>query len=1274
MNKKFLSAILFGALAFSTVTFTGCKDYDDDINSLQEQLDQTAKTANDALAAKAQELSSQISTLTTAKDQLAKDLEAAKADADAKVAAAQAAADKAQAAADKAQAGADGAQATADKAVKDAEDALARIAILEAQMKNAEDVLKKLEDADATLTADILKVNDLVKANDEKAAAEFVKVNNAIDAAKSELNAAIEGVKATLQDEITKVNKSISDTKAALEAADDALETADAALKAELETQKAELETLKGQLESLKAENEAKAAELTTKIADLDKAYKAADEVILGKVEANGNSIAANGASIAKLQDELAKANNALTTQQTALETYKTEVAEKLAGIYEKLEGVYTKGEVDGKIKEATDAISELNTTVGGLQAKWNQDITTALSNAGIPSDETMTGLQGQIDAILNTINGEENANSIQKQINAINTALTDYMKATEIQGKLDAITAGYDSEIEEIGTALQVINDRLDYISKLYSGRLTSLLFAPTKYYDGIEAVVFETLEYTPWATGDYKKPANATTGDVVALAANNKVIINDGNTFAHYYVSPHNINLNDVLGWKVQINDAENFKSRSAKDEGLTATVEKLENGKLTVRLVKNGKEQFAGEGNKFNVMALQATVVGDKTNRETKTVTSDWARIVELSVRPYIHNTNVSNLTEAATGAHFWDYPTIHDGAVDEAVNNTDGNYIVKEVVYNESLDLNTLVEVCDKNGKVYDAEDFGLKFEFEKMTYYLQDTPEIKTNQANFAVIDENGVITSRANDGVTVNNRDAIGREPMIRVILRDTKNNKVVDVRYFKIKWVAKISNTPLGQLGNFEDVFGCGETYEKFVGTDEMNSVYTTMNIDKVTFHELFVLDAKLYSSEADAAKGENSVAKLGDMAEIVAAGSTTTYNLKWSYDIVDALTKAEYEAGEIVKTVYGRYYNKTNELEVATFELKLTLKINKLAVVGYNSTQWDKAPVAMDAAKVTQVNPSLTDNTLWGSTSCLDCRIATYLTKSYNIAGGTVDMTNIVTYADKAWFTFDKKAIEVDKVLGTGWAVYEEANGDFHLRYNGENAVLINTAGAITLVEDPYTTPNAHGEPTKAAQMLLGKKVPVQLMGEIDCANFDVTVDCFDVYFFNPLKAVVNQEDTTLKDLLTGGSSIDISKALTLKETFGLKRNVIWVETVGGVKVLKKADGTGNTANLIKWYNVGEVTWDLAAAKTNLKLNDNTITISGSCNQDWSTFADKYELKLSADGEKLTFYNNSGSHLQQSFKVRIPVSIATKWNPALADPNRTMVELTIVPGDYEE
>ena len=43
MNKKYLNAILFGAFALATVTFTGCKDYDDDIDDLTSRVDAVEK-------------------------------------------------------------------------------------------------------------------------------------------------------------------------------------------------------------------------------------------------------------------------------------------------------------------------------------------------------------------------------------------------------------------------------------------------------------------------------------------------------------------------------------------------------------------------------------------------------------------------------------------------------------------------------------------------------------------------------------------------------------------------------------------------------------------------------------------------------------------------------------------------------------------------------------------------------------------------------------------------------------------------------------------------------------------------------------------------------------------------------------------------------------------------------------------------------------------------------------------------------------------------------
>ena len=76
MRKKYLSALLFGALLFASAgTFQSCKDYDDDIDNLKEQLDQKASLED--LNAKVEQLNTAVSEAkTTAQEALDKAQEA----------------------------------------------------------------------------------------------------------------------------------------------------------------------------------------------------------------------------------------------------------------------------------------------------------------------------------------------------------------------------------------------------------------------------------------------------------------------------------------------------------------------------------------------------------------------------------------------------------------------------------------------------------------------------------------------------------------------------------------------------------------------------------------------------------------------------------------------------------------------------------------------------------------------------------------------------------------------------------------------------------------------------------------------------------------------------------------------------------------------------------------------------------------------------------------------------------------------------------------------
>ena len=129
MNKKFLSVALFGALlATTTGTFTSCKDYDDDIKGLQEQIDKKGATM--------ETIANQLKTLESALDAAKTTADAAKTTADAAkdaAAKAQAAADAAKSAGDAAMAKAKEAEAKAKEAEAKAQTAIAAAATAKAE-------------------------------------------------------------------------------------------------------------------------------------------------------------------------------------------------------------------------------------------------------------------------------------------------------------------------------------------------------------------------------------------------------------------------------------------------------------------------------------------------------------------------------------------------------------------------------------------------------------------------------------------------------------------------------------------------------------------------------------------------------------------------------------------------------------------------------------------------------------------------------------------------------------------------------------------------------------------------------------------------------------------------------------------------------------------------------------------------------------------------------------------------------------------------------------
>lgn len=207
MNKKVITAMMLGALVVSATSLTSCKDYDDDINNLQEQIDKAA------LKSDVEALKTQLATAQATADAAQKKAEANATDIAAVKDAAKTAGEtaaKAVEAAANAQTSANDA-ATVAKNAKELADAASKAAAANADAVEA--IKKDLADAQAAIakcaTADELnKAITDAKADIEKTyatKADLNKTNEAVAKLQAESATA-----AALKDAVTKLEGEIA--------------------------------------------------------------------------------------------------------------------------------------------------------------------------------------------------------------------------------------------------------------------------------------------------------------------------------------------------------------------------------------------------------------------------------------------------------------------------------------------------------------------------------------------------------------------------------------------------------------------------------------------------------------------------------------------------------------------------------------------------------------------------------------------------------------------------------------------------------------------------------------------------------------------------------------------------------------------------------------------------------------------------------------------------------------------------------------------------------
>ena len=878
--------MLFGALLIAPAsTFVGCSDYDDDISSMQQQIDVNKSTLNDLLAEKVNDIQSQLEALKKADS----DLDAAFKDADAALKQAQEAGDK----------------AVLDKVASE----YATVAAAKELVANAKDELQKALDSKA-----------------EELIAKDAELTEGVSAAKAAAAAA----------------QSTADQALALaqEASDLAQKNADAikAVNGELDTQAGKLEELAGTLDA----QATKLGELSTKIDEVKSSLEAqisslSDE-INGKLNEVNDKIAAINGQIA-----------ALEAFKTAQEGTNTDLQNQIDALVEELNGVkgYLEGklrvQIEGMIGDAEARIMEsvdaTNTTIADLKDAYDQefsdlkdrmdDVEDAIDTL---NDTTIPGINTRIDKL------EENFGI---KINTLRTTLSNVLRSIVFKPEL------YVGGIESQEYGYMRYNHLKTITTTANTGTMDALASAGSPA-PGFEITAAHT-EWDFVTDGNSVKnvapaiavkyhlnPSNAEVPAAnLAFISQNAQIINRASNEAPKFAKFYYNDINDKAATEY---------SEAAVDGVLTVGME-VNADKL--HALYNGGGANVKQGSIFALQATVAP--DGKNQLITSDYAQLYTSQIKPLAIAFNNNEYKAKNCAAANDELYGTAPEALKAASSHAINYQDyvagkGIDLAKlfDIHYSWTSETNkNVAHAVLQNG----AEGkFGLSYEFKLIDYKAGGNG---TSDSKFAEITDNNELLVRtvdANGNTRVpasasDARAAIGRHPLVRV--RVMEGAKTVLVGFFHLQIVEEEASklTAAYNFGNKQ--WDCNGFAGQVTWSHISDAVLSTCGLSREEFEALYELTtfdsshAEQYNVTSSPVSGTPVVTRLGQVEKVNdVVGGVATSVLKWTLSGKELQSIYDMEGHKATINVKFHRKNSTaNSLEGHIY-FPMTITVTKPAI----------------------------------------------------------------------------------------------------------------------------------------------------------------------------------------------------------------------------------------------------------------------------------------------------------------------------------------------------
>ena len=792
----------------------------------------------------------------------------------------------------------------------------------------------------------------------------------------------------------------------------------------------------------------------------------------------------------------------------------------------------------------------------------------------------------------------------------------------------------------------------------------LKALVFSPEYYYQGIEAFEMATYKFKPKTVkevdpdGNYKTDAPTTASAFFNYAPD---------MTASYFLNPANAKVEDKAELFSFISaDKEYTRATGAKRDFRVEKVDLSKSGMVTVHTKYNGDAvKSIAADNQVTVLALQYKGVNG-------TVTSDFAAVRATAYTDL--QLNLASDPHACNHLYGTALAAINNAAQVNLKYNNDKGIDLRELINTDRVYQGGACQGWDKNAKEDLVKQAGFKYSFELVGYHKGVN---ETSQSAHAAIAADGY-TMRAQmpeggkqqpygysaeKANNLQNPATINREPLVRVILTDTVNNKIASVGYLKFKITNKDTQDqqqvfPMATVTTPYTI-DCGDNNvmkQDLKWFDIEEQIIAQLSLSKTQFETTYdyegaALDLDQFDKAELNATALLPVNKIGVVQHTTQdVNGTETEVLKWAVNNQKAY--AAFKSGKTSLTTYIRFTKKTDATSVAKPDY-----VNSADKYVYVKFTW--TPSAINLTPSTAFDNGSKLVSYWYGANKLDANSGfAEIHGNVEAVGSTDNLKNgAETAAANDEFVFNisntlkgnKLAVNEMKApyaglnsklvltyeFVSGHGLYANAAGDKIFTdplLANLVATLNKTTGVVSMKgcsDAAKEKLNAYapktGEVNTLDKVLTARVKVVATM----CGNIDVPVNNkeFDVKFIRPISIT----DATAK-FVDG-----VTTTAPLKLTF-----VDW----------RGYNFTGTrvpTANYFTYYGVKSIALDIPNAKTNLNNNWND-KLSELTSKIKLNFNAPTEAQIAAEDFGTITYSNNGSTVG-TFQVKIPATVTYDW-----------------------